>query len=146
MTIVPERARMDFPCQSGDHISRSRAFHSLDFDSAAPSSCSAPVISAYTFSRLSRSGDLANGQIDIRKSEEKRFSRDEIRSYSRSDGSRRQVLLQDVGGQFIFARSYDHQRRRAHEITWELTEGSRTVERATACAVCPTSGAPDGQA
>ncbi len=59
-------------------------------------------------------------------------TRDDIRSYSRTDGSRRQVLLQDVGGQFVFARSYDHQRRRAHEVTWELTDGSRTVERATA--------------
>lgn len=58
--------------------------------------------------------------------------RDEIRSYSRSDGSRRQVLLQDVGGQFLFARSYDHQRQRAHQVTWERTEGSRTLERATA--------------
>jgi lipopolysaccharide export system permease protein len=58
-------------------------------------------------------------------------TRNDIRSYSRTDGSRRQVLLQDVGGQFIFARSYDHQRRRAHEVTWERTDGSRTVERAT---------------
>ena len=59
-------------------------------------------------------------------------ARDEIRSYSRTDGSRRQVLLQDVAGQFVFARSYDHQRRRAHEITWERTRGSHTIERATA--------------
>ena len=59
-------------------------------------------------------------------------TRDDIRSYSRSDGSRRQVLLQDIAGQFIFARSYDHQRRRAHEVTWEKTDGSRTLERATA--------------
>jgi lipopolysaccharide export system permease protein len=58
-------------------------------------------------------------------------TRDEIRSYSRSDGSRRQVLLQDVAGQFIFARSYDHKRRRAHQVTWERTDGSRTIERAT---------------
>lgn len=58
--------------------------------------------------------------------------RDDIRSYSRSDGSRRQVLLQDVRGQFIFARSYDHQRLRAHQVTWERTDGSRTIERATA--------------
>lgn len=58
-------------------------------------------------------------------------TRDEIRSYKRSDGSRRQVLLQDVNGQFLFARSYDHQRRRAHDVTWERTRGSHTVERAT---------------
>lgn len=58
--------------------------------------------------------------------------RDEIRSYSRSDGSRRQVLLQDDRGQFLFARSYDHKRRRAHEVTWERTDGSHTLERATA--------------
>ena len=59
-------------------------------------------------------------------------TRDTIRSYSRTDGSRRQVLLQDVAGQYVFARSYDHQRRRAHELTWEKTDGSRTTERATA--------------
>ena len=59
-------------------------------------------------------------------------TRDEIRAFSRSDGSRRQVLLQDVGGQFVFARSYDHGRQRAHEVTWERTDGSHTLERATA--------------
>ena len=59
-------------------------------------------------------------------------TRDAIRSYSRSDGSRRQVLLQDVAGQFVFARSYDHTRRRAQEVTWERTDGSRTIERAIA--------------
>ena len=59
-------------------------------------------------------------------------TRDEIRSYRRSDGSRRQVLLQDVDGQFLFARSYDHVRRRASDVTWELTRGRRTLERATA--------------
>ncbi len=58
-------------------------------------------------------------------------TRDEIRSYRRSDGSRRQVLLQDVGGQLLFARSYDHRRRRAEDVTWEHTRGSRTLERAT---------------
>ncbi len=58
-------------------------------------------------------------------------TRDAIRSYSRTDGSRQQVLLQDVAGQYIFARSYDHQRRRAHEVTWERTDDSHTVERAT---------------
>ena len=59
-------------------------------------------------------------------------TRDEIRSYRRSDGSRRQVLLQDVDGQFLFARSYDHQRRRAVDVSWERTRASRTLERATA--------------
>ena len=58
--------------------------------------------------------------------------RDEIRSYSRADGSRRQVLLADVQGQFIFARSYDHRRQRAHEVSWERVDGSHTLERATA--------------
>ncbi|MBT4100195.1 MAG: YjgP/YjgQ family permease [Gemmatimonadetes bacterium] len=57
-------------------------------------------------------------------------TRDEIRSYRRADGSRRQVLLQDVKGQFIFARSYDHTRRRAHDVTWERTDGQQTLERA----------------
>ncbi|MEE2657733.1 MAG: LptF/LptG family permease [Candidatus Latescibacterota bacterium] len=57
--------------------------------------------------------------------------KDEIRSYRRSDGSRRQVLLQDVQGQFVFARSYDHQRLRAHDVTWERTMGSHTLERAS---------------
>ncbi|MBD05080.1 MAG: hypothetical protein CME24_12125 [Gemmatimonadetes bacterium] len=57
-------------------------------------------------------------------------TRDEIRSYRRTDGSRRQVLLQDVKGQFIFARSYDHTRVRAHDVTWERTNHQRTMERA----------------
>ena len=59
-------------------------------------------------------------------------TRDDIRSYSRSDGSRRQVLLQDVGGQLVFARSYDHTRQRAQQVLWERRPGDRTVERATA--------------
>lgn len=59
-------------------------------------------------------------------------TRDEIRSYRRSDGSRRQVLLQDVKGQFIFARSYDHARQRAHDVTWERTRQQQTMERAVA--------------
>ena len=58
--------------------------------------------------------------------------RDEIRSYSRSDGSRRQVLLQDVDGQYIFARSYDARRRKAHEILWERHREFRISERVTA--------------
>ena len=56
--------------------------------------------------------------------------RNEIRSYSRSDGSRRQILLQDVEGQVLFARSYDHGRRRAHDVLWERTAGGRVAERA----------------
>ncbi|MCY3760092.1 MAG: LptF/LptG family permease [Gemmatimonadetes bacterium] len=59
-------------------------------------------------------------------------TRDDIRSYSRSDGSRRQVLLQDVGGQLVFARSYDHTRQRAQQVLWERRPADRTVERATA--------------
>jgi len=59
-------------------------------------------------------------------------TRNEIRSYSRSDGSRRQVLLQDVGGQIIFARSYDHARERAHDVLWERGDGPHVVERAVA--------------
>lgn len=69
-------------------------------------------------------------------------TRDEIRSYSRTDGSRSQVLLQDVDGQFLFARSYDHRRRRAHEVTYERTRGSHTLERATAQVAAWDSSAP----
>ena len=58
--------------------------------------------------------------------------RDEIRSYSRSDGSRRQVLLQDVDGQYIFARSYDARRRKAHEILWEQHVDFQITERVVA--------------
>ncbi|MFH1570944.1 MAG: LPS export ABC transporter permease LptG [Gemmatimonadota bacterium] len=58
--------------------------------------------------------------------------RNEIRAYSRSDGSRRQVLLQDVDGQVIFARSFDYGRERAHDVLWEQASGSRVVARATA--------------
>lgn len=48
----------------------------------------------------------------------------EIRSQQRSDGSRRQVLLQDRAGQLIFARSYDAIQQRADEVSWErLREG-----------------------
>ena len=57
--------------------------------------------------------------------------RNEIRSYSRSDGSRRQVLLQDVGGQVVFARSYDHGRQRAHDVLWESTRAGTVNLRAT---------------
>jgi len=57
--------------------------------------------------------------------------RNEIRSYSRSDGSRRQVLLQDVEGQVLFARSYDHGRKRGHDVLWERSEAGRVTARAT---------------
>jgi len=57
--------------------------------------------------------------------------RNEIRSYSRSDGSRRQVLLQDVKGQVIFARSYDHGRQRAHDVLWESSPAGAVARRAT---------------
>lgn len=57
-------------------------------------------------------------------------TKDEIRSYSRGDGSRRQVLLQDVDNQLVFARSYDHTRRRAHQVQWERRDGHRVSERA----------------
>ncbi len=59
-------------------------------------------------------------------------TRDDIRSYSRSDGSRRLVLLQDVGGQLVFARSYDHTRQRAQQVLWESRPGELTGERAAA--------------
>jgi lipopolysaccharide export system permease protein len=56
-------------------------------------------------------------------------TRDQIRSYQRSDGSRRQVLLQDVADQLIFARTYDAAKRRADEISYERLEKGRLVER-----------------
>ena len=56
--------------------------------------------------------------------------RDDIRSYSRADGSRRQVLLQDRGGQFLFARSYDHGRKRAHQVLYERRIEGVAAERA----------------
>jgi len=49
---------------------------------------------------------------------------DSIRSQQQSDGSRRQVLLQDANGQLIFARNYDARQERADEVSWEhLVEG-----------------------
>jgi len=57
---------------------------------------------------------------------------DEITDYSRADGSRRQVLLQDVDGQLIFARTYDAGTRRARDISWEHRPQGRVVERITA--------------
>ena len=57
---------------------------------------------------------------------------DEIKSYHRSDGSRRQVLLQDAGSQFVYARSYDAGRQRADEVSWERLHGYTPLERAVA--------------
>jgi lipopolysaccharide export system permease protein len=57
-------------------------------------------------------------------------TKDEIRSYSRGDGSRRQVLLQDIDSQLVFARSYDHTRQRGHQVQWERRHGYRVAERA----------------
>ena len=59
-------------------------------------------------------------------------TKDEIRRYSRGDGSRRQVLLQDVDGQLLFARSYDHTRQRAHQVQWERRRDHRIIARAAA--------------
>ena len=57
--------------------------------------------------------------------------RDEITEYSRTDGSRRQVLLQDAGGQLIFARTYDAGRQRAREVSYERRRQGRVTERIT---------------
>ena len=57
---------------------------------------------------------------------------DEIKSYHRSDGSRRQVLLQDADNQFVYARSYDAGRQRADEVSWERLHGYVPLERAVA--------------
>lgn len=54
---------------------------------------------------------------------------DEIRGVGRADGSRKQVLLQDVEGQLVFARSYDAQRQRASEVSCEEEQGGRVVRR-----------------
>ncbi|NKB70421.1 MAG: LptF/LptG family permease [Candidatus Latescibacteria bacterium] len=58
--------------------------------------------------------------------------RDEIRSHSRTDGSRRQVLLQDVDGQLIWARRYDAEGLRAYEIQWEKVRDYTVEQRLTA--------------
>jgi lipopolysaccharide export system permease protein len=57
---------------------------------------------------------------------------DEIRSHRRSDGSRRQVLLQDVGGQLLFARNYDARQQRADEVSWERLIDHQPAERVVA--------------
>ena len=56
----------------------------------------------------------------------------EIRSQQRSDGSRRQVLLQDSDGQLIFARSYDASQQRADEVSWERLRAGVPTERLVA--------------
>ena len=58
-------------------------------------------------------------------------TRDDIRSYRRSDGSRRQVLLQDMEGQLLSARSYAHAKRRAHHVLWEQRQDASTTRRVT---------------
>lgn len=58
--------------------------------------------------------------------------RDEIRSQSRNDGSRRHVLLQDVDGQLIFAGSYDAGTRKARDVLWEQQHNFRVGERRSA--------------
>jgi lipopolysaccharide export system permease protein len=55
--------------------------------------------------------------------------RDQITSYNRPDGSRRQVLLQDVDGQLLFARTYDAANRRARDVAYERRLADRLVER-----------------
>lgn len=55
-----------------------------------------------------------------------------IRSQKHSDGSRRQVLLQDAGEQLVFARNYDARQERADEISWERLKEGRPQERIVA--------------
>ena len=57
---------------------------------------------------------------------------DQIKSYHRNDGSRRQVLLQDTGGQLVYARSYDALKQRANEVSWEHLRDSIPLERVLA--------------
>ena len=57
---------------------------------------------------------------------------DQIKSYHRNDGSRRQVLLQDRSGQLVYARSYDARRQRADEVSWERLAGYVPQERIVA--------------
>ena len=57
---------------------------------------------------------------------------DQIKSYHRSDGSRRQVLLQDLDNQLIYARSYDALRQRADEVSWERLQDHAPQERIVA--------------
>ena len=55
--------------------------------------------------------------------------RNEIRSHDRSDGSRRQLLLQDVDGQLIFAKSYDAGNGTARAVSWERLSDHAVIER-----------------
>jgi lipopolysaccharide export system permease protein len=54
---------------------------------------------------------------------------DEIRGANRADGSRRQVLLQDVEGQLVFARAYDALEAQASQVSWEQEREGRVVLR-----------------
>lgn len=58
--------------------------------------------------------------------------REAISSPGRGDGSRRQVLLQDVDGQLLYARTYDAAGQRARQVCWERLEEGRPVERVAA--------------
>lgn len=49
-----------------------------------------------------------------------------------TDGSRRQVLLQDVDGQLIFVRTYDAGLQRAREVSWERLGEDRATDRIVA--------------
>ena len=57
---------------------------------------------------------------------------DQIKSYHRTDGSRRQILLQDTGNQLVYARSYDALHQRADEVSWEKLRDHAPVERIVA--------------
>ncbi|MCC7264419.1 MAG: LPS export ABC transporter permease LptG [Candidatus Latescibacteria bacterium] len=54
---------------------------------------------------------------------------DELRGAGRTDGSRRQVLLQDVDGQLVFARAYDAAKAQASQVSWEQERGGRVIRR-----------------
>ena len=56
----------------------------------------------------------------------------EIKSYNRSDGSRRQVLLQDVDGQLISVRSYDGRGKKGHDVLWEQLRDYQVADRLVA--------------
>lgn len=58
--------------------------------------------------------------------------REAMSTPGRGDGSRRQVLLQDVAGQLLNARTYDAVGRRARQVCWERLEKDRPVERVAA--------------
>ncbi|MEW6754797.1 MAG: LptF/LptG family permease [Candidatus Latescibacterota bacterium] len=58
--------------------------------------------------------------------------RDQITSYARADGSRRQVLLQDAGDQLLYARTYDANVLRAYDVSYEQRRDGRLAVRLTA--------------